>query len=336
MTTLFPGLTVSPIGFGGMALTDVYGGIDDASAEKTLHEVIDMGISFIDTADVYGVTRPDATGPAGTNEELIGRVLRTRRDEVQLATKFGIVGFFNDGARIRGDRDYVHAACDASLKRLGVDVIDLYYLHRRQLDLPIEETVAAMSELVDAGKVRFLGLSEVTAAELQAANNVHPIAAVQSEWSLWSRDVENHVVPAAAKLGVGFVPYSPLGRGFLAGSVTKEKIPGTVLANHPRFTDHFAANQAIITLVKEVAAEVNATPAQISLAWLRHQGERFGLPVVPIPGSRKAARMQENLASCDLTLDADHLNRLNQVSEQVHGSRDFTFTPPEWISSDRE
>lgn len=329
MTLLFPGLEVSPIGFGGMAITPVYGGTDDASAEKTLHAAIDMGISFLDTADVYG-------DPPGTNEQLIGRVLKTRRDEVQLATKFGIYGVMGKQPSLRGDRDYVHAACDASLKRLGVDVIDLYYLHRPEPGRPITETVAAMAELVDVGKVRYLGLSEVTASELRAAHAVHPIAAVQSEWSLWSRDVENQVVPAAAELGVGFVPYSPLGRGFLAGSVKADGVSGTMLAHHPRFTEHLAANQHLVELIKQVAVEVSATPAQVALAWLRYQSLRFGLPVVPIPGSRRAERMRENLASVDVVLNEDQLARLDTISEQVHGSRNFNFSPPDWISSGRE
>lgn len=327
MTTLFPGLEVSPIGFGGMALTDVYGGTDDISAEKTLNAVIDMGITFLDTADVYG---------NGTNEKLLGRVLKTRRNEVQLATKFGIAGVMGKQPTIRGDRDYVHSACDASLRRLGVDVIDLYYLHRPELGRPIEETVAAMAELIDAGKVRYLGLSEVTASELRTAHTIHPIAAVQSEWSLWSRDVENHVVPAAAELGIGFVPYSPLGRGFLAGSVDADSISGTMLAHHPRFTEYFEANQPLLELVNRVAFEVDATPAQVSLAWLRYQSEQFGLPVVPIPGSRRAERMRENLASVEVVLAEAQLRQLNTISEKVHGSRNFSFSPATWISSGRE
>ena len=205
------GLKVSPLGFGGMALTPVYGEVDPHEALKTLHHAVDAGVSFIDTADIYG---------GGSNEELIAQLLKDRRGEVQLATKFSLVGNPADGyTDIRGDAAYVRQAVDASLKRLGTDVIDLYYMHRRDLRVPIVETVEAMAGLVQQGKVKHLGLSEVTATELAEAHAVHPIAAVQSEWSIWSRDVERNVVPAAAGLGVGFVPYSPLGRGFLTGTV---------------------------------------------------------------------------------------------------------------------
>lgn len=203
------GFTVSRQGFGGMALTEVYGGTDPEDALRTLHHAVDAGVSFLDTADVYG---------AGSNEELIGRLLTDRRGEVEIATKFGIEGSPAAGyTGVRGDAAYVRSALEASLQRLGTDVVDLYYMHRRDTTVPIEETVGAMAELVAQGKVRHLGLSEVTADELAAAHAVHPIAAVQSEWSIWSRDVERRVVPAAAKLGVGFVPYSPLGRVSLPG-----------------------------------------------------------------------------------------------------------------------
>ena len=204
-------LTVSAIGFGAMALTPVYGEVDDTESLATLNRSVDLGVSFIDTANVYG---------GGENEKLISHLLADRRDEVTLATKFGITGNPVGGTRgSRGDSAYVHQAIDESLSRLRTDVVDLYYMHRRDLSVPIEETVGAMAELVTAGKVRYLGLSEVTADELRAAVAVHPIAAVQSEWSIWSRDVEANVVPAAAELGVGFVPYSPLGRGFLTGTI---------------------------------------------------------------------------------------------------------------------
>lgn len=324
------GLAVSQMGFGGMALSHVYGGIDPDEAERTLHGVIDLGVTFIDTADVYGEPRPGTEGPAGTNEELVGKVLRTRRDEVQLATKFGITGAVGPGGTpTRGDRAYIHQACEASLRRLGVDVIDLYYMHRRELNRPIEETVEAMAELVRAGKVRHLGLSEVTADELRAATAVHPIAAVQSEWSIWSRDVENRVVPAARDLGVGFVPYSPLGRGFLTGTLTKETIGSTVLAGQPRFDEHFEANQAVVDTVRNVAAEAEAPPAQVALAWLRVQGERLGLPVVPIPGTRRVERMRENIGSLDLSLTDAQLSALDAASAQVVGDRNLTFNGPE-------
>lgn len=335
------GLTVSRIGFGGMALSPVYGGIDDAAAERTLAETIDAGITFIDTADVYGAPRPGVTGPAGTNEELVGRVLRGRRDRVQLATKFGITGALGTAAegeatRVRGDRDYVRAACEASLRRLRTDVIDLYYMHRRDLTVPIAETVGAMSELVTEGKVRHLGLSEVTAQELREAAAVHPIAAVQSEWSIWSRDVEARVVPTAREVGAGFVPYSPLGRGFLTGTLTREDVAGSLRADQPRFDAGFEANQRVVDEIRAVANELDATPAQIALAWLYAQGESLGLPVVPIPGSRRAPRMIENAGAIAVHLSDEQVARLDAVAAAVSGGRNLTFNDPTWISSGRE
>ncbi|GIJ63422.1 aldo/keto reductase [Virgisporangium aurantiacum] len=329
------GLTVSRIGFGGMALSDVYGETNPDDALRTLHQAVDRGVTFIDTADVYGEPRPGTEGPAGTNEELIGRLLADRRDEVQLATKFGITGEVTDGVATRGDRAYVRAACEASLRRLGTDVIDLYYMHRRQLDLPIEETVGAMAELVAAGKVRHLGLSEVTATELRAAAAVHPIAAIQSEWSLWSRDVEARVVPAARAAGAGFVPYSPLGRGFLTGTLTPERVAGGMLRDHPRFTEHFAANQRVVDLVREVGEETGASPAQVALAWLYAQGEALGLPVVPIPGTRSAKRVSENAGAVEVRLTAEQKARLDGAADLVQGGRNLT-TSADWISSGRE
>jgi len=228
-TVLGDGLAVSAVGFGGMALTPVYGEVDDVESLATLHHCLDVGVTFIDTANVYG---------GGSNERLISRLLADRRDEVTLATKFGIDNLDLGRLRALGDAGYVRQCLDESLGRLDTDVVDLYYMHRRDLSVPIEETVGAMAELVAAGKVRHLGLSEVTADELRAAAAVHPIAAVQSEWSLWSRDVERHVVPAAAELGVGFVPYSPLGRGFLAGAIRSAadlSAPWDFRRNMPRF-----------------------------------------------------------------------------------------------------
>ncbi|MDI6105532.1 aldo/keto reductase [Actinoplanes sp. NEAU-A12] len=336
--TLGDGLTVSRIGFGGMALSHVYGDSDPDQALRTLHHAVDHGTTFIDTADVYGEPREGADGPAGTNEELIAKLLASRRGEVQIATKFGIAGRIGvPGAPpTRGDRAYVRSACEASLRRLGTDVIDLYYLHRRQLDIPIEETVGAMAELVAEGKVRHLGLSEVTAAELRAAAAVHPIAAVQSEWSLWSRDVEARVVPAAREVGAGFVPYSPLGRGFLTGAMTPERIAGSMLRNEPRFVEHFAANQHVVDLVRSIGQEIGATPAQVALAWLWSQGEAFGLPVVPIPGTRSPQRVTENADALRVRLSPDQRSRLDKAAELVHGDRNLTFTSKNWISAARE
>lgn len=334
-TTLGDGLQVSRIGFGGMALTHVYGGADPEAGLATLHAAVDAGVTFIDTADVYGQPPEGSQGPAGTNEELVARLLVDRREEVQLATKFGI---YRIGERAtRGDAAYVQHACEASLRRLGVETIDLYYMHRRELSIPIEETVAAMAELVQQGKVRHLGLSEVTAAELRAAQAVHPIAAVQSEWSLWSRDVERFVVPAAAELGVGFVPYSPLGRGFLTGTLTPESVAGSMREGQQRFTDEaFAANQQVVQIVRGVADEQEATPAQVALAWLLAQGERFGLGVAPIPGTRSADRVRENAAATELTLTPEQQGRLDGAAELVVGDRNIAQGDPEWVSSGRE
>ncbi|XAS71672.1 aldo/keto reductase [Micrococcaceae bacterium Sec5.1] len=321
------GLSVSPLGFGGMALTPVYGGIDPEEALQTLRHAVDAGITFIDTADVYG---------AGSNEELVGKLLKGRRDEVQLATKFGIEGNAANGyTGVRGDAPYVRQAAEASLRRLDTDVIDLYYLHRRDLRVPIVETVEAMAELVREGKVRHLGLSEVTAEELRQANAVHPIAAVQSEWSIWSRDVEQNVVPAAKELGVGFVPYSPLGRGFLTGTISASDLGENDFRHKiPRFGgEALDANQAVVAAVREVADDLGATPAQVALAWLFAQGKRLGLPVVPIPGTRKTHRIDENLGALSLQLGTAQLEVLDQTADAVVGSRS---ADPNWVSQGRE
>ena len=331
------GLEVSRLGFGGMAITHVYGETDPAEGLRTLNHAVDVGVTFIDTADVYGRPRDGQAGPAGTNEELVGQLLRTRRDEVQLATKFGITGVPDEpGATgVRGDAEYVRSAAEASLRRLGTDVIDLYYLHRRDVSVPIEETVGAMADLVTAGKLRHLGLSEVTATELRAAAAVHPISAVQSEWSIWSRDVEAQVVPAAREAGAGFVPYSPLGRGFLTGALTRAAVAGSMLKGHPRFDAGFESNQRVVEVVTTVAAEVGATSAQVALAWLYAQGERLGLPVVPIPGTRRPERVDENLGALRVKLSEDHLARLDEAASLAEGDRNLTQDPA-WISSGRE
>ncbi|TLM83082.1 aldo/keto reductase [Pseudarthrobacter sp. NamE5] len=320
-------LNVSPLGFGGKALTPVYGDVDPEDALRTLHHAVDSGVSFIDTADIYG---------GGSNEELIARLLKERRDEVQLATKFGLVGTPADGyTDIRGDAGYIRHAVDRSLRRLGTDEIDLYYMHRRDLRVPIVETVEAMAELVQQGKVRHLGLSEVTAQELEEASAVHPIAAVQSEWSIWSRDVERNVVPAAAALGVGFVPYSPLGRGFLTGTVDASSLGEKDFRRRiPRFApDAASANQAVVDTVQSVADELDATPAQVALAWLLAQGRRLGLPVIPIPGTRKRHRIDENLGALALDLAPAQLDALARASDAVVGSRS---ADPNWVSEGRE
>ncbi len=328
--TLGAGLTTSAIGYGAMGLAEVYGPVDEADALATLHHVVDAGIDLIDTSDVYG---------AGSNERLIGRLLADRRAEVILATKFGIVTSAGDydTMRARNDPAYVAEACDASLGRLGTDVIDLYYLHRREVGVPIEDVVGAMAGLVQAGKVRHLGLSEVTADELRAAHAVHPISAVQSEWSLWSRDVERRVVPAAAELGVGFVPYAPLGRGFLTGSITEDTdLSDDWRGGLSRFTGTARdANLALVEVVRGIARDLEATPAQVALAWLRHRGAALGLGVVPIPGTRRPARVDENLGSLALSLDHDALAALDGLAEAAVGSRSDR-DDPDWVSATRE
>jgi aryl-alcohol dehydrogenase-like predicted oxidoreductase len=328
-TALGDGLTVSAIGFGGMALTPVYGAVDDTESLATLNHCLDVGMTFIDTANIYGV---------GANESLIAGLLADRRDEVQLATKFGIDGDPTTGKlKARGDAAYVRQCIDESLERLGTDVVDLYYMHRRDVSVPIEETVGAMAELVAAGKVRHLGLSEVTADELRAAVAVHPIAAVQSEWSIWSRDVERNVVPAAAELGVGFVPYSPLGRGFLAGAVRSaaDLSSGGDLRNlMPRFAgEALDANLAVVQVVLSVAEQVGATPAQVALAWLRQRAEALGVASVPIPGTRRAARVDENAGSLSVHLNPEQMTALETAGATVSGHRSID---PGWVSSARE
>ncbi|HSS23758.1 MAG TPA: aldo/keto reductase [Mycobacterium sp.] len=335
MTTAVPtvdlgdGLTVSAIGFGAMALTPIYGEVDDTESFATLNHCLDVGVTFIDTANIYG---------GGDNERLIAKLLKDRRDEVTLATKFGIDGNPAAGSRsVRGDATYVRSCIDESLQRLNTDVVDLYYMHRRDLNVPIEETVGAMAELVTAGKVRHLGLSEVTADELRAAVAVHPIAAVQSEWSIWSRDVEHRVVPTTADLGVGFVPYSPLGRGFLTGTVRSAadlSSPTDFRRKMPRFGQGaLDANLAVVDVVTSVADEQSATGAQVALAWLRHRGEKFGVTSVPIPGTRRAARVDENVDSLAVTLTPEQLVALDAAASAVAGDR---FEDLSWVSAGRE
>jgi aryl-alcohol dehydrogenase-like predicted oxidoreductase len=330
--TLGVELTVSAIGFGAMALTPVYGEVNDDESLVTLHRSIDLGVTFIDTANIYG---------GGANERLISRLLADRRDEVTLATKFGITGNPADRAAglptVRGDAAYVRQCIDESLARLQTDVVDLYYMHRRDVTVPIEETVGAMAELVAAGKVRHLGLSEVTADELRAAVAVHPIAAVQSEWSIWSRDVERNVVPAAAELGVGFVPYSPLGRGFLTGTVRSASdlaSSSDFRRGMPRFADGaLEANLAVVDVIRAVAEEREATPAQVALAWLRYRADELGVAAAPIPGTRRASRVEENFDSLDVALTDDQLARLDTAGAAVSGNR---FADLSFVSAGRE
>jgi aryl-alcohol dehydrogenase-like predicted oxidoreductase len=307
------GLTVSAQGLGCMGMSDAYGPGDWDESVATINTALDAGVTFIDTADIYG---------AGHNEVLVGRAIAGRRDEVQLATKFGIDG--SGGARvIRGERAYVKRAAETSLLRLGVDVIDLYYLHRPPQTAEIEETVGAMAELVAEGKVRYLGLSEVDNELLRRAYAVHPIAAVQSEYSLWTRDLETTVLDALRELNVGLVPYSPLGRGFLTGTVDVSTLGSRDFrSSNPRFAaDALATNQAIADTIREVADAKGVTAAQVALAWVYAQQERLGVPVAPIPGTKRVKWLTDNMAALDVTLTDDELAQLDPLASQVAGAR---------------
>jgi aryl-alcohol dehydrogenase-like predicted oxidoreductase len=297
-------LTVSTIGLGCMGMSDFYGPADRATNLAVLNSAIDIGVNFLDTADIYGV---------GRNEELLAEVLKTRRTEVVLATKFGNVRA-PDGRflGIDGSPEYVAAACEASLKRLGVGHIDLYYQHRVDPKVPIEETVGAMARLVEAGKVRFLGLSEASANTVRRAARVHPIAALQSEYSLWARDVERDVLPACRECGIGFVAYSPLGRGFLTGAIQRieDLAPDDWRRQNPRFqSDNFDTNWSLVQALKEIAAERGCTPAQLALAWLLHTGP----DIVPIPGTRRIERLRENAVATALKLTSAELQKIDRV-----------------------
>ncbi len=308
-------LAVSAQGLGCMGMSEWYGATDWDESVATIRRALDLGVTFLDTADVYG---------AGHNEVLVGRAIHGRRGEVQLATKFGIDRSGGDEARvIRGERGYVKRACESSLLRLGVDVIDLYYLHRPPQTAEIEETVGAMAELVAEGKVRYLGLSEVDSALLRRACAVHPITAVQSEYSLWARDPETTVLDALRELGVALVPYSPLGRGFLTGTVEVGQLDARDFrSRNPRFTgDAGTANQAIADAVRAVADRKGVAAAQVALAWVLGQGERLGVPVVPIPGTKRVTWLEQNVAALDVTLTDDDLADLDPLGEKVMGAR---------------
>jgi aryl-alcohol dehydrogenase-like predicted oxidoreductase len=298
------GPEVSAIGLGCMGMSEFYGSTDEQESIATIHHSLDRGVTFLDTADMYG---------SGRNEELVGRAIRDRRNEVFLATKFGNVrGPDGEFGGVRGDPDYVREACDASLKRLGVEQIDLYYQHRVDVNVPIEDTVGAMSELVEAGKVRFLGLSEAAPQTIRKAHATHPITAVQTELSLWSRDAEADVLPTVRELGIGYVAYSPLGRGFLTGQITSpEDFPEDDFRRfHPRFTgENFEKNIALVREVEAMAKQRGCTTAQLALAWVLAQGD----DVVPIPGTKRRKYLDENIGALDVELTSDELKRLDEI-----------------------
>jgi aryl-alcohol dehydrogenase-like predicted oxidoreductase len=289
-----------------MGMSEFYGTTDEGEAIATIHRALELGIDFLDTADMYG---------RGANEELVGKAVRDRRDEVVLATKFGNVRNDDGSREVRGDAEYVRQACDASLRRLGLDHVDLYYQHRVDRRVPIEETVGAMAELVEAGKVRHLGLSEASPETIGRAHAVHPISALQSEYSLWTRDPEDGPLPTCRELGIGFVAYSPLGRGFLTGQIQspEDLDEDDFRRNNPRFQgDNFQQNLDLVARVEEIADEKGRTPGQIALAWLLSRGE----DVVPIPGTKRRRYLEENAEAADVELTAEELERLEEAFPQ--------------------
>lgn len=302
------GLTVAELGLGCMGMSEFYGAGDETESIATIHRALELGVTLLDTADMYG---------RGANEELVGKAIATHRDRVVLATKFGIQRGEDSSFRgVNGRPEYVHQACDASLRRLRIDHIDLYYQHRVDPQVSIEETVGAMAELVKQGKVRYIGLSEAAATTIRRAHAVHPITALQSEYSLWSRDPEDEILPTLRELGIGFVAYSPLGRGFLSGSITslEDLAPDDYRRYSPRFQgENFYKNLQLVERVKEIAADKGATPGQLAIAWLLAQGD----DIVPIPGTKRRKYLEENVAATDITLTPQELTRIDEVAPKT-------------------